>query len=148
MIFIGGQADINGAAEVTCPNDIVQQTTIAMEGIKTVLKGMQADTEDLVKLTAFYVLEDRAIENDILQVMARCLEKSLDNEFGCARPGLSRPGPTVTLVPIETNCFDGLSIEIEAIAMRGQNGEILPRDKLLDSRWHEFTWMFQSGVAL
>jgi len=37
------------------------------------------------------------------------------------------PGPAITLVPIETNCFDGLSIEIEGIAMRGQNGERLPR---------------------
>ena len=30
-------------------------------------------------------------------------------------------------MPIETNCFDGLSIEIEAIAMRGHNGERLAR---------------------
>ncbi len=38
---------------------------------------------------------------------------------------LAGPGPAVTLVPIETNCFDGLSIEIEGIAMRGHNGERL-----------------------
>jgi enamine deaminase RidA (YjgF/YER057c/UK114 family) len=37
------------------------------------------------------------------------------------------PGPAITLVPIETHCFEGLSIEIEAIAMRGQNGERLAR---------------------
>lgn len=115
MIFIGGQADIDGNAKVTAPNDIEVQTRIAMAGISRVLSGIDAEHSDLVKLTAFYVLGDNPDEKRILDLMAQSLGET-DN-----------PGPAVTLVPIETNCFDGLSIEIEAIAMRGHNGDKLAR---------------------
>ena len=115
MIFIGGQADISGEARVSRPNDIVAQTEIAMAGVVKVLAGMAAEPGDLVKLTAFYVLGDAPDEGVILQTMAAMLGD------------LPGPGPAVTLVPIETNCFRGLSIEIEAMAMRGQNGERLAR---------------------
>lgn len=115
MIFLGGQADISGAATVTHPHDIVAQTRIAMEGIARVLAGIGADTGDLVKLTGFYVLGDAPDEGVILATIAEALGVS------------GSPGPCITLVPIETNCFTGLSIEIEGIAMRGQNGERLAR---------------------
>ena len=115
MIFIGGQADIDGDANVTHPNDLAEQTRIAMQGVLTVLKGMHANPGDLVKLTAYYVLGEKPDEELVLETMAKMLGE------------LNGPGPTVTLVPIETNCFDGLSIEIDAIAMRGQNGEVLAR---------------------
>lgn len=115
MIFIGGQADISGEAIVTCPNDIVAQTRIAMRGVRDVLNGLDCELGDLVKLTAFYVLGPEPDETVVLQTMAEILGP------------LAGPGPAVTLVPIETNCFDGLSIEIEGIAMRGQNGERLAR---------------------
>ncbi|MCP5084721.1 MAG: hypothetical protein GY948_23795 [Alphaproteobacteria bacterium] len=115
MIFIGGQADINAEAKVTRPGEVAVQTRMAMDGVKTVLEGMGADAGDLVKLTGFYVLGDKPDEQVILDTMAEALGE------------LAGPGPAVTLVPIETNCFDGLSIEIEAIAMRGHNGERLAR---------------------
>jgi enamine deaminase RidA (YjgF/YER057c/UK114 family) len=115
MIFIGGQADIDGNARVTRPDDIVAQTRIAMQGVQKVLAGIGAEPGDLVKLTGFYVLGDKPDEAPILNTMAEALGD------------LPGPGPTITLVPIETNCFDGLSIEIEGIAMRGENGERLAR---------------------
>jgi enamine deaminase RidA (YjgF/YER057c/UK114 family) len=115
MIFIGGQADIDGKARVTRPNDILAQTRVAMAGVLKVLAGIGAGPGDLVKLTGFYVLGDTPDEAPILKTIAEALG---------ALPG---PGPTITLVPIETNCFDGLSIEIEGIAMRGENGEALAR---------------------
>lgn len=115
MIFIGGQADIDGAAKVTKPNDVIAQTKIAMDGILTVLAGMGADPGDLMKLTGFYVIGNDPDEQTILETIADTLGD------------LRRPGPAITLVPIETNCFKGLSIEIEGIAMRGQNGERLDR---------------------
>jgi len=115
LIFIGGQADIDSDARVTRPNDLAAQTEIAMDGVLTVLAGIGADAGDLMKLTAFYVLGGEDNEALILKQMATRLVD------------LPGPGPAVTLVPIETNCFDGLSIEIEGIAMRGQNGERLPR---------------------
>jgi len=115
MIFIGGQADISGAATVTRPGEIVAQTRIAMEGVLKVLAGIGAEPGDLVKLTGFYVLGEKPDEAPILATMAEMLGE------------LPGPGPAVTLVPIETNCFDGLSIEIEGIAMRGQNGGRLAR---------------------
>jgi len=115
MIFVGGQADIDGHAKVTRPNDLVAQTRLAMEGVVSVLAGMGADAGDLVKLTGFYVLHEPDDEQTILETVADVLGD------------LRRPGPAITLIPIETNCFDGLSIEIEGIAMRGQNGERLDR---------------------
>jgi len=115
MIFIGGQADIDAAANVTKPDDLIAQTNVAMDGVLTVLEGMGAEPGDLVKLTGFYVLGDDPDEQRILEIIAAKLGE------------LSGPGPAVTLVPIETNCFDCLTIEIEGIAMRGQNGERLAR---------------------
>jgi len=115
MIFIGGQADIDGNAIVTCPDNIVEQTRIAMQGVLDVLKGIGAEASDLVKLTAFYVLGHEHRETRILENMAAMLGE------------LPGPGPAVTLVPLESNCFDGLSIEIEGIAMRGLAGEKLAR---------------------
>lgn len=115
MIFIGGQADIDASARVTCPDDLEAQTRIAMADVRKVLAGMGADLGDLVKLTAFYTITDAADEAGILDIMASFFT------------GQATPGPTLTLVPIETHCFDGLTIEIEAIAMRGQNGERLAR---------------------
>lgn len=115
LIFIGGQADIDANAKVTRPNDLVEQTRIAMDGVLTVLKGMAADAGDLVKLTAFYILKTDTDEQVLLETMAASLGE------------LPGPGPAVTLVPLVTNCFDGLTVEIEGVAMRGQNGERLAR---------------------
>ena len=115
MIFVGGQADIGPDARVSKPNDLPAQTRIAMQGMERVLAGLGATLADLVKMTAFYVQPGDIDETKLLRQMAEF--------FGEA----ARPGPAVTLVPIETNCFDGLSIEIEGVAMRGQNGEVLPR---------------------
>jgi len=115
MIFIGGQADIDASAQVTCPGDIERQTRIAMQKICELLTGLGADAGDLVKLTAFYVAEAATDERQILEIIGDFLDKS------------GGPGPTVTLVPIETHCFNGLTMEIEGIAMRGQNGERLAR---------------------
>ncbi|MEQ9488702.1 MAG: RidA family protein [Alphaproteobacteria bacterium] len=115
MIFIGGQADIDENATVTRPNDIVAQTEIAMDGVLTVLDGIGAGPGDLVKLTAFYVHGGNPDEALIARTMAAKLG------------AVSGPGPALTLIPIETNCFDGLSIEIEGIAMRGENGDVLAK---------------------
>ena len=115
MIFIGGQADIDAAARVTCPDDLEKQTGIAMTAVCKVLAGLGADSGDLVKLTAFYILDQAEDENRILDIIASFFADQ------------QTPGPAITLVPIESHCFNGLSIEIEAIAMRGQNGERLAR---------------------
>ena len=115
LIFIGGQADIDANAQVTCPGNLEQQIRIAMEDARKILEGLGADTRDLVKLTAFYLADAENSEDKVLETMASCLGKT------------ATPGPAVTLIPIETHCFDGLMFEVEGIAMRGQNGERLPR---------------------
>ncbi|MDH3762555.1 MAG: RidA family protein [Gammaproteobacteria bacterium] len=115
LIFIGGQADLDDQARVSSPDNLQQQTRIAMESVGKVLAGLGADAADLVKLTAFYVLDEVADESAVLETMASFFSDQ------------QAPGPALTLVPIETHCINGLSIEIEAIAMRGQNGERLAR---------------------
>jgi len=134
MIFIGGQADINADAKVTSPNDLEKQTRIAMLGVITVLDGVGSDVSDLVKLTAFYILGENPDEKLVLNTIAECLGD------------LTTPGPAITLVPIETNCFDGLSIEIEGIAMRGQNGEKLARSASWIPDGNSLPSVFSQGV--
>ena len=115
MIFIGGQADIDAQAQVSQPDDLAAQTRIAMDKLCALLNGLGADSDDLVKLTAFYLPDDALDEAGLLEIIGSFLGSA------------AVPGPAITLVPIETHCFDGLTIEIEGIAMRGQNGERLAR---------------------
>ena len=115
LIFVGGQVDLDPDARVTAPGDMAAQTDIAMAGVARVLDGLGADLADLVKVTAFYVGDAEVEERALLQQMARHLGTG------------PRPGPAVTLVPLSVLAFDGMMIEIEAIAMRGQNGERLAR---------------------
>ena len=115
LLFVGGQADIDASATVTCPGDLQRQVEIAMEDVSRTLSGLGADTRDLVKLTGFYVPADDNSADAVLETMAAHLGVS------------ATPGPAVTLVPIETHCFNGLVFEVEGIAMRGQNGERLAR---------------------
>ena len=115
MIFVGGQVDLDEAAEVTRPGDLVAQTRIAMSRIALLLEGQGADVADLVFLRAFYVLREATDEAALLRDIASYL------------PVSGRPGPSITMIPLAGLAFEGMEIEIEAIAMRGQNGARLAR---------------------
>ncbi len=120
MLFIGGQVDLDDNTRPTRPGDLLAQTRICMEGVDRVLTGLEAEMSDLVSLRAFYVLDDDGaangnVEQQILQAMAALI------------PADGRPGPTVSLVPLDGLVYEDMLIEIEGIAMRGHNGERLAR---------------------
>ena len=81
MIFIGGQADIDAAAQVSRPDDLVAQTRIAMEKLCAVLNGLDADHADLVKLSAFYLPDDATDEAELLDIIGSFLGDILSYPF-------------------------------------------------------------------
>jgi enamine deaminase RidA (YjgF/YER057c/UK114 family) len=115
MIFIAGQVDLDAKAVQQNPGDLVAQTRRSMAYVGAVLAEAGAVYGDLVKLTVFYVNDGTVDEQNLL------------GELAAGLGSMSSPGPAITLVPVVALAFPGMEIEIEAIAMRGQNGEVLPR---------------------
>jgi enamine deaminase RidA (YjgF/YER057c/UK114 family) len=111
MIFIGGQADIDGDAKVSCPNDPVAQTKIAMQHL---LAGLGADLYDCVKSNVFNV--EPGNQEDWKAAASRRA-----SYFG--EPGPAATGLSLTRLPRE-----GLMLRYDVIAMRGLDGERLPRE--------------------
>lgn len=113
MIFIGGQVDLDSDGRVRHPGDLARQTQEAMAYMARVLAGLDADLGDLVKLVAYYAGEGPEAEAALLREIARALP-----------PG---SGPTISLVPLPALAYGGMVSEIEAVAMRGEDGARLPR---------------------
>ncbi len=120
MIFIAGQVDLDAKAVQQNPGDLMAQLKRSMSHIARVLEEGGAQLCDLVKVTAYYVSDGSVDEHAVLEALAQCLGAQ------------SCPGPVVTLVPIPALAFPGMEIEIEGIAMRGQNGERLARTAAFD----------------
>ncbi|MEX2201505.1 MAG: Rid family hydrolase [Dongiaceae bacterium] len=114
MIFVGGQVDLNSAGQVQHPGALGRQTEAVMESIRCVLAEFGADMGDLVKLVAYYATDGSADEAQLLADMAVAL------------PG-GAPGPVVSAVPLPALAYDGMVVEIEAVAMRAADGGRLPR---------------------
>ena len=115
FIFVSGQVDLDPDGRMVNPGDLQAQASNVVAHIKTVLEAGQAEVDDLVKITAFYVSDGRVDEAGLLDHLAASL-------------GPTRgPGPAISLVPLEGLAYPGMEIEIEAIAMRDLNGPRLPR---------------------
>ncbi len=115
MLFVTGQVDLDRALEITCPGDLEGQTRAAMNDLAGVLHAAGMSPSDLVQLRGFYVQDGTVDENSLAVLIGKCLGI------------LDGPGPVLTLVPLGGLMSPGVLFEIEAIAMRGQNGEALPR---------------------
>jgi enamine deaminase RidA (YjgF/YER057c/UK114 family) len=120
LFFVSGQVDLDRNAQVTHPGDMAAQTRIAMDYVGRVLGEGGLDTADLVRLTAFYVNDGTRNEDELAAALAAHLD------------AIEGPGPVLTLVPLEALAFPGMLIEIEGIAMRGENGERLSRTAAWD----------------
>lgn len=146
LLFISGQVAIESDQSVFAPDDLISQTRFVVGQILSILKDAGLGAGDLVQLRGFYASDacsdERAIEAEIASVLGQ----------------LDTPGPVLTLVPMPVLRPEGIVIEIEAIAMRGQNGEVLPRTIAWDAAWpgpcqpfsHALrvgTMIFTSGVT-
>ncbi len=115
MIYLGGQVDKD--AKGLCLNlyDLKAQTGVVMKHINTVLAGFGADHRDVVKLVAFYVNDGTVDEQEFLAEIARHLD-----------PGSA---PAITLVPLPWLAYPGMMVEIEAVAMLGEDGKRLDKTR-------------------
>ncbi len=113
LIFVGGQVDLDSQGRVRNPGDLAAQTRGAMTYMAVVFEDLGADLGDLVKLVAYYVGEGPEAEAILLREIARALP-----------PGA---GPAISLVALPALGYEGLVSEIEAVAMRGEDGTRLLR---------------------
>lgn len=114
-IFVAGQVDLDAQARVRNPGDLLAQARSSMAYVGRVLEGAGAGMADLVKLTVFYVPAPGVGE------------ERLAAAIGSAIGEIDRPGPALALVPLAGLAYPGMVVEIEGWAMRGGNGERLPR---------------------
>jgi enamine deaminase RidA (YjgF/YER057c/UK114 family) len=119
-IFVGGQTDPDRASATGSGSTLITQAKGAMTSVTRALAAAGADAADLVKLTVFHVIDDQSDEQALLREIAHHIGDS------------STPGPAISLVPLPVLRQPATLVEIEAWAMRGLNGERLPRQQA----WH------------
>ena len=115
-IFVGGQVDKDPAGQRLNPYDLAAQTAMVVRHIGTVLAGFGAGLADVVKLVAFYVNDGGVDEGAFLADIGRHLMGH----------GVET-GPAITLVPLPWLAYPEMMVEIEAVAMLGEDGARLER---------------------
>lgn len=113
MIHVGGQVDLTPEGAVRHPGDLARQTDEVMRYLSRVLESLGADLADLVRLRCFYVNDAQGDENGFLGMVAAALPDGAH--------------PAVTAVPVPYLAYDGMAVEIEAIAMRGRDNVRMAR---------------------
>lgn len=111
MIWVGGQVDITSEGKVNNPYDLATQARNSIGNFEKVLKELDCDLTDLVKLLCFYVNDGSVDETEFLGMVASALPEG-------ARPA-------ITAVPVPYLAYPGMIVEIEGYAMRGTKGEKL-----------------------
>ena len=111
LIFVSGQADPSALGE-SLDVPILRQAEIAVGRLQNALSGHGADLADVVKVVIFY-RSDAIAESTLLTW--------LGTQFSQDSP------PALASVPLPALSHAGQSIEIECIAMRGEDGRYLPR---------------------
>jgi 2-iminobutanoate/2-iminopropanoate deaminase len=107
LVFVGGQLALDENGEVLAPGNIETQTRIVFTNVTRVLEDAGATWNDVVKLNTFYVFEgDGPDAQDFWTKMT-----NVRMEF------LPDPGPCGTGVRVDGLMYDGLLIEVEAVAV-------------------------------
>lgn len=122
MIFVSAQSPISQSGDIQGKGNIIEQSRVISENIRTALNHFGADFDDVVKTNRWYcgsdVLED--FEPAALQFAANFTE----------------PGPAATGIPLPRHANPDELIRIAVIAMLGENGERLPKQHVWpDSLW-------------
>lgn len=109
LIFLCGQADLEGNGNVCHPNDLLAQSAGAIGHIVKLFAELDASAEELAKLTVFYVPDESIGEIEYLTALAQMLP--------------SRNRPAITLIPVPRMFYPGLRVEIDAYGIRSASGE-------------------------
>lgn len=107
LIFTGGQVDLTPEGEVCNPGNLSAQTDGAMAYLQRVLEDLGADFNDLIRLVVYFV-GDAAAEAALVEQIARIIG-----------PGVR---PAINLIGLPELCYPRMMVEIEGVAMRGEDG--------------------------
>ena len=107
LIFLCGQADLEGDGAVCNAGDLFAQSQSALAHIANLFKELEADLENLVKLVVFYVPDASISEADYIAALANLLD--------------THNRPVITLVPVPRMFYPGLVVEIDAYGMSGDS---------------------------
>ncbi|MDX1431040.1 MAG: RidA family protein [Gammaproteobacteria bacterium] len=119
MIFVGGQVDKDARGEPQHVGDLAAQTATVVRHVDTVLRGFDAGLADVVSLVAFYATDGDVDEQAFLADVGRQV---------LANGGDAAAGPAILAVPLPCLALPGMRVEIEAIAMLGEDGTHLARE--------------------
>lgn len=116
-IMLAGQVDADNTGRVGHPGDPAAQTAAAIGNIERLLRQLDADLRDLVKLVVFYV--QPGVEEAGLQAQIGALLGD-----GAAA--------VITLVPLRQLRYAGLAVEMDAYAMRSGDKTAITLPELPD----------------
>ena len=121
FIHVGGQVDKTSRGDPLHRDDLPTQIGVVVRHIDTVLREFGVTLADTVRLTAFYASGDDAVDETwLVEAVAAACQAN-----GLAAP---RSGPVLVPVPLPWLALPGMRVEIEAVAMRGEYGQLLERD--------------------
>ena len=132
MAYVGGQVDKDIKGLVLHHYDLKTQTRVVVNHIQTVLRDLDIALDDIVKLVAFYV-NDGSVDEDAFLA-------DLRSQLGAG------PAPALTTVPIPYLAYPGMLLEIDTIAMRGEDQTALPRRASAPSGHWKLAGPFSQGV--
>jgi len=104
-VYVGGQVSQSADGVVLHPGDIEAQIQTVFENIRSVLREVGGDLEDIVKLNTYYVYDGHDTD-EFYKKMTRV-----------RMAYLADAGPAATAVRVAGLALDGLVVEIEAIAV-------------------------------
>src|SRR3990172_6080216 len=115
LIFVGGQISADAKGRTVAPGDIEAQARNVMGFIERVLEDAGAGMKDVVKHNVYYVVDGR--RTNVPALLAGI--DTVRAEY------FSEPGPVTTETPVAGLAYEGLLLEIEAIAYLGRDKERL-----------------------
>jgi len=107
IIHLGGQVALDAESNVLHPNNVVEQTHIALENVRVLLADLGATMNDVVKVTTFY--QGNASASDLHQNL---LIRSA---------AFKKPGPATSGIPVPHLVYESMVIEIDVIAIARAN---------------------------
>jgi enamine deaminase RidA (YjgF/YER057c/UK114 family) len=103
MIFVGGQVSADAHGNPVHPNEMEAQTHASMEHIRSILACFGVTMDAVIKVNCFY--------------KSGGAPEELHRNLTICSSYFREPGPATTGIPLEHLGLEGLTIEIEAMAM-------------------------------
>jgi len=104
LVFVSGQVALDAAGKLVGPGDLRAQATKTYENLITALRAAGARPDDVLKMTVYVV----NYKPEHLAVIREVRGRSFPREDRM---------PASTLVGVQALAFEGLLIEVEAIAV-------------------------------